>query len=64
MQTNELGQAVGEAVLGWTTRPVPQATALKGCYCRLEQLDTELHAEGLFAADQFDSRGESWTYLS
>lgn len=35
---------------------------LAGRYCRLEQLEAH-HAEELYAADQCDVRGESWTYL-
>lgn len=60
---NELGQPVGQTVAGWTTRPRPDASVLKGRYCWLERLDPRQHAEQLFDADQLDGRGESWTYL-
>ncbi|GAA5166398.1 GNAT family protein [Pseudonocardia eucalypti] len=42
---------------------MPTASELVGRYCRLERLDPDRHAEGLFAADRRDTRGESWTYL-
>lgn len=38
-------------------------STLAGRYCRLERLDPRSHAEELFAADQRDLRGGSWTYL-
>jgi RimJ/RimL family protein N-acetyltransferase len=60
---NELGQPVGHPVPAWTPRPLPTAAVLKGRYCRLERLDADQHAEELFAADQLDTRGGSWTYL-
>lgn len=63
MRTNELGQPIGDAVPGWTARALPVSPVLKGRYCRLERLDAGRHAEELFAADQLDERGESWTYL-
>jgi RimJ/RimL family protein N-acetyltransferase len=61
--TNALGQPVGFPVAGWTPRPTPTVSALTGHYCRLERLDPLRHAEELFAANQRDMRGESWTYL-
>ena len=36
---------------------------LAGRYCRLERLDPDRHAAELFAADQRDVDGGSWTYL-
>ena len=63
MERNELGQPVGDVVRGWSARRTPDGTPLAGRYCRLERLDADRHAEGLFAADQQDVRGGSWTYL-
>ena len=63
METNELGQPVGDPVLGWVARERPTADVLMGRYCTLERLDPVRHAEDLFAADRHDRRGESWTYL-
>jgi RimJ/RimL family protein N-acetyltransferase len=59
---NELGQPVGDPVPGWSARPHPTTPTLSGRCCRLERL-ADRHAEELFAADQVDARGESWTYL-
>jgi RimJ/RimL family protein N-acetyltransferase len=59
---NSMGQPVGRALAGWTTRPSPTSLVLAGDYCRLERLEPR-HAEELFAADQGDVSGESWTYL-
>ena len=63
MTINELGQPVGDPVLAWATRDRPGAEVLQGRYCILERLDPVRHAEDLFASDQHDRRGESWTYL-
>jgi RimJ/RimL family protein N-acetyltransferase len=37
---------------------------MKGRYCRLEPLDLDRHAAGLFEADAADADGRSWTYLA
>jgi RimJ/RimL family protein N-acetyltransferase len=63
METNELGQPVGDLVQGWAVRGRPSADVLVGRYCTVERLDPVRHAEDLFAADRHDRRGESWTYL-
>jgi RimJ/RimL family protein N-acetyltransferase len=60
---NELGQPVGALVPNWTPRRPPTTPVLTGRYCRLERLDPHRHTDELFAADQRDERGESWTYL-
>jgi len=60
---NELGQPVGDPVPGWSARPLPAMPTLGGQYCRLERLNADRHAGELFAADQTDVRGETWTYL-
>lgn len=63
MQTNDLGQPVGDIVQGWQGANPPDDTALMGRFCRLERLDPDRHAEHLFAADSLDAAGASWTYL-
>jgi RimJ/RimL family protein N-acetyltransferase len=63
METNELGQPVGDAVQGWAVREQPSVEVLVGRYCTVERLDALRHAEDLFSADRHDRRGESWTYL-
>jgi RimJ/RimL family protein N-acetyltransferase len=35
-----------------------------GRFCRLEPLDPDRHAAGLFAANAAEERGRSWTYLA
>ena len=63
METNELGQPVGDEVRAWCSRPRPTAPVLEGRYCRLERLRPERHADELFVADHHDESGASWTYL-
>ena len=63
MDTNELGQPVGDPVQGWVARDRPSADVLAGRYCTLQRLDPVRHAEDLFSADRHDHHGESWTYL-
>ena len=63
VQTNALGQPVGDAVPGWTPRPAPSAKLPVGTCCRLERLDADRHAQALWAADRLDVLGASWTYL-
>jgi len=58
-----MAQPVGDVVEGWRPRPTPTASRLDGTYCRLERLDAGRHAAELFAADQTDTSGETWTYL-
>ena len=64
MNVNELGQPVGDPVPNWVHRPYPATSMLTGDYCRLERLDTDRHSDELFAADQADVHGETWTYLA
>lgn len=63
VETNALGQPVGQLIPGWVPRQMPAASMLTGRYCRLERLNPERHAEELFAADRCDLPGASWTYL-
>lgn len=63
MNTNELGQPVGDPVQDWVARDRPSADVLVGRYCTLQRLDPERHAEDLFSADRHDQHRESWTYL-
>lgn len=60
---NELGQPVGDIVQGWQVAAPPDDTELVGRFCRLERLDPDRHVEHLFAADNLDVDGASWTYL-
>ncbi len=60
---NALGQPIGFAVEGWQPRARPPRTPIEGRYCRVEPLDAERHADGLFAANAEDREGRIWTYL-
>jgi RimJ/RimL family protein N-acetyltransferase len=61
---NDLGQAIGPPVPGWTPRPRPAREPMAGTVCRLEPLDADRHAVDLFAANRADESGRMWTYLS
>jgi RimJ/RimL family protein N-acetyltransferase len=61
---NHLGQQIGLALPNWAPPPVPLREPMEGRYCRLEPLDPERHAAGLFEANAADTDGRSWTYLA
>lgn len=63
IESNHLGQPIGNLVAGWTTPPVPAHEAMPGRFCRLEPLAVASHARRLFAANQEDTLGLNWTYL-
>jgi len=60
---NERGQPVGLPVAGWTARPLPPRTPMRGRFCAIEPLDPARHAAPLFAAYAEDKEGRLWTYL-
>ncbi|MHB1286075.1 MAG: GNAT family N-acetyltransferase [Leptospirales bacterium] len=60
---NHLGQPVGFPVHDWHPPASPARAPLSGRYCRIEPLETGLHAESLFAANALDTEGRLWTYL-
>jgi RimJ/RimL family protein N-acetyltransferase len=62
-RNNQYGQPVGASVPGWSERPRPQRSTLPGRYCRLEPVDTDLHAADLFAAYMEAPDDRDWTYL-
>ncbi len=62
-RVNDLDQPVGSPLPGWTARPLPPRTAMEGRFCRVEPLEPERHAEGLFAAFREDREGRGWTYM-
>jgi RimJ/RimL family protein N-acetyltransferase len=61
---NELGQAVGAPLPGWSPRPLPPRTPMAGRLCTVAPLDPDRHAADLFAAYVEDRDGRMWTYLS
>lgn len=60
---NSLNQPIGVPVSGWKSALSPVRKNLIGRYCRLEPLDTDIHANDLFAANATDTEGRNWTYL-
>ncbi|MBD3670543.1 MAG: GNAT family N-acetyltransferase [Gammaproteobacteria bacterium] len=62
-ELNELGQPIGQRLENWQAPPYPEPGILQGRHCRLEPLDPERHGCELYAANQADTTGASWTYL-
>ncbi len=60
---NAFGQLIGEALPDWTPRPWPPRSAIEGRFCRLEPLDADRHASGLYAAYAQAPDARDWTYL-
>jgi RimJ/RimL family protein N-acetyltransferase len=60
---DDLGQPVGEPVLGWSARPLPPATTMTGQWCTLEPLDPARRAGELHRANSLEPSGRMWTYL-
>ncbi len=58
------GQPTGFPLPGWTARPRPPRAPVRGRFSRVEPLDPERHARDLHTANQDDSDGGMWTYLS
>jgi len=54
---------VGTPLHGWEPLPRPARVAMDGRYCRLEPLDPDAHAVGLYEAFAQDVDGRGWTYL-
>ena len=48
---------------GWTLRPLPDAPALEGRWCRLERLDTARHGDQLFAMSTGSGAEALFRYL-
>lgn len=63
MQTNELGQPVGDPLPSWAGAKPPERVTLSGSYCRLEPLSADEHADGLFEAYASAEDDGDWTYL-
>ena len=63
-ETNALGQPVGFALHEWTPPPSPPREPMEGRYCRVEPLDSDAHAEALYAANSKDAERRMWTYLA
>ncbi len=61
---NNFGQRIGWPLPDWVPPPIPPRETMPGRYCRLEVLDIDRHAAGLFEADAAEEDGRSWTYLA
>jgi len=61
---NELGQAIGAPVDGWSAPPPPPRAVIGGRRCTLEPLDVQRHGADLYGAVSHDSNGRNWTYLA
>ncbi len=63
LERNHLNQCIGYKVSDWQSPPLPKKKILQGQYCRLEPLNPNAHAEGLWSANKLDKEGKAWTYL-
>jgi len=55
---------IGFPLPHWKPPALPPREPMEGHWCRLEPLDPNEHAEGLFNAFAADSEGIVWTYLA
>lgn len=62
-EVNAFNQPVGTLLPDWTPPAWPTRQMIDGHFCRLEPLNPEQHAQALYAANQDDEDGTSWTYL-
>jgi len=62
-EKNLLNQPVDFPVPDWKPPQPPARETLEGRFCRLEPLDSERHADSLYAANASDAEGRNWTYL-
>ena len=60
---NSFEQPIGSPVSDWKECALPPRTAMSGKWCLVEILDTEKHAEELFAAYVKKRNDQDWTYL-
>jgi RimJ/RimL family protein N-acetyltransferase len=60
---NNLGQPIGFPILNWKSPELPSGEPMEGRFCRLEPLNSNIHAASLHAANAVDIEGRMWTYL-
>lgn len=60
---NEYGQPIGPALPGWTPRPRPPRSPMRGRFCHVVPLDPASHAGKLYALFEAAPDRRSWTYL-
>jgi RimJ/RimL family protein N-acetyltransferase len=61
---NSLNQPIGLPLPDWKPPCAPSRELIKGRFCRLEPINSAIHAADLFAANALDVEGRNWTYLS
>ncbi|RUL72252.1 GNAT family N-acetyltransferase [Dyella choica] len=61
---NPFQQPIGPPLPHWTARPEPPHTPLSGQFCRVEPVDIDRHAEGLYRAYSAAPDGRDWTYMN
>lgn len=64
LHRNAHGQPIGRPLPQWSAPPVPPRATLTGRYCCVEPLDAARHAADLYAANELDTSGAGWTYLT
>src|ERR1700744_3294889 len=62
VRVNEFGQNIGPAISGWTPRPTPPRTPMRGAFCSVEPLDLERHTVQLYETFA-EASPASWTFL-
>lgn len=60
---NHLGQAIGEPIQDWVSRPAPPRTPMEGRWCWLTPLSAAKHAAALHEAYAQHPNEGNWTYL-
>ena len=63
-RVNAYGQPIGPALPGWEPRPWPPRTPMIGRHCRIDLVDPDRDAAGLFDAYAAAPDDRDWTYLS
>ena len=63
-RVNAYGQPIGPALPGWRPRPWPPRTPMIGGHCRIDPVDADRDAPGLFEAYAAAPDDRDWTYLS
>ena len=63
-RVNAYGQPIGPALPDWQPRPWPPSTPMVGRFCRIEPVDPDRDAAGLFEAYAEAPDDRDWTYLA
>jgi len=60
---NNIGQEIGFTIDNWQLCKLPLRTDMNGCFCKLEALNVDKHAEDLYHSFSEDINLHNWTYL-